>query len=160
LTEDEIQTTLQALPQDLNETYLRILRKIQNKGSKAVEITQRILLWLVGATRPLHIYELYEAIMIDTQSNSLNEQYRLIDLMDIFQTCGSLIQGFTSSDFHEKDRLLEIQEILEDNDLKAVLLSQDNHLPYYQTFVRLSHYTVKVCILSYTGITEMLTMIF
>lgn len=59
------------LPKGLNETYERLLRNIDLKeqSRRPAGVAHRILMWLIGANRPLHILELCEAIMIEPGSN-------------------------------------------------------------------------------------------
>ena len=49
------------LPKGLHEMYKRLLENIdwEERKQRPTGIVQRILLWLVGAPRPLHILELY-----------------------------------------------------------------------------------------------------
>ena len=146
LTEEAITATLRSLPQDMNQTYERILKKILNRGPHAAEMARRILLWLVGATRPLHILELCEAIMIEPESNQLNEGYRVIDPMNILRACGSLIQSFSSSGFDGSSRASSLENILEQNLCDELFPKQDVFQNHRRTYIRLSHYTVKVCV--------------
>lgn len=146
LTEEAITTTLRSLPRDMNQTYERILKKILTRGQHAAEMARRILLWLVGATRPLHILELYEAVMIEPEATRLNEGYRVIDLMNILRACGSLIQSFSSSNFDDSSRARLVENILEQNLSDELFPKQDVFQNHRRTYIRLSHYTVKVCV--------------
>ena len=146
-TEKEILDTLGTLPKDLNQTYERILKKIINKDAKMAEKARRILLWLVGATRPLHILELCEAITIETEGNWLNDQYKVIDPMYVLRACGSLIQSFSSSDSFHRASYTEV--LLDEGHLDALFPNKDDLQKHRNTYIRLSHYTVKVCIKLY-----------
>ena len=143
-TEKEILDTLGTLPNDLNQTYERILKKITNKDPKMAEKARRILLWLVGATRPLHILELCEAITIETEGNWLNDQYKMIDPMYVLRACGSLIQSFPSSDSFDRAYYTEV--LLDEGHLDALFPNKGDLQKHRTTYIRLSHYTVKVCI--------------
>ena len=94
-TEDEIRLSLKNLPKDLNETYERILLKILNEGDETAHIAEKILTWLVGATRPLGLFELEEAMMIEPGNRELNTSLRLIDPSDVLTICGTLVEAFS-----------------------------------------------------------------
>ena len=102
-TERAIEVALGTLPKDLNETYKRILLKISNEGEETANTAEKILMWLVGAVRPLRLPELEEAIMVEPGSVELNTSSRLIDPTDILTICGSLVEGF--SDIFDQQRV-------------------------------------------------------
>ena len=87
--------TLRSLPNGLYETYDRILLKIAAKGDAVATRTEKILMWLVGATRPLLLEELEEAVMIEPGNSELNASLRFIDTTDIITICGSLVEAFS-----------------------------------------------------------------
>ena len=93
-TERAIEGALGTLPKDLNETYKRILLKIINEGEETANIAKKILMWLVGAMRPLGLSELDEVMMIEPGSVKLNTSSRLIGPTDILTICGSLVEEF------------------------------------------------------------------
>ena len=89
------------------------------------------------------VEESVEAIMIEPESNQLNEDFRMIDPSDLLGACGSLIQSFTSSG---EDRLHSIEGVLDQNPRGTLFSNNDVYQRYRTTYVRLSHYTVKVCV--------------
>ena len=93
-TENAIELALTVLPKDINETYERILLKIIREGEEIANAAEKILMWLVGAMRPLHLLELEEAMMIEPGRKELNMSSRLIDPTDILTICGSLVEDF------------------------------------------------------------------
>ena len=93
-TERAIEGALGTLPKDLNETYKRILLKIINEGEEKANAAEKILMWLVGAMRPLRLSELEEAMMIEPGDVGLDTSLRLIDPTDILTICGSLVEGY------------------------------------------------------------------
>ena len=131
-------------PKDLDEIYERLLKNIDLKeqGRQHKGIAQRVLMWLVGATRPLHILELYEAVMIEPSLNQLNEDFHMIDPADLLTACGSLIQSYSDSEYSYKINLVDT--LLAENPLGALSLERYTIEKHKATFVRLSHYTVKV----------------
>ena len=93
-TEKAIELALTALPKDINETYERILLKIIGEGEEIAKTAEKILMWLIGAMRPLRLMELEEAILIELGSVELNTSSRLIDPSDILTICGSFVEEF------------------------------------------------------------------
>ena len=68
--------------------------KIVGEGEEIAKTAEKILMWLVGAMRPLRLMELEEAILIELGSVKLNTSSRLIDPSDILTICGSLVEEF------------------------------------------------------------------
>ena len=97
-TEKAIDSALKTLPKDINETYERILLKIVGEGEEIANTAEKILMWLVGAMRPLRLLELEEAIMIEPGDVGLSTSLRLIDPNDILTICGSLVEEYLDED--------------------------------------------------------------
>ena len=97
-TEKAIDSALKTLPKDINETYERILLKIVGEGEEIANTAEKILMWLVGAMRPLRLMELEETILIELGSMELNTSSRLIDPSDILTICGSLVEEYLDED--------------------------------------------------------------
>ena len=93
-TEKSINSALTTLPKDINRTYERILLKIVGEGEEIAKTAEKILMWLIGAMRPLRLMELEEAILIELGSVELNTSSRLIDPSDILTICGSFVEEF------------------------------------------------------------------
>ena len=84
-----IRDTLRNLPEGLGDTYRRILTKISTSPSKA-KLAQKVFTWATIARRPLHIEELREAVAIDPDDKSWDEdKFPHGDLM--FESCKGLI---------------------------------------------------------------------
>jgi hypothetical protein len=78
-----IQAALQNLPQNLDETYQRILEKISPLNSQEALTTLR---WISFATRPIFIEELIEvcALNLDAEPEfDVTERYRPGDILDL-----------------------------------------------------------------------------
>ena len=67
--------------------------------------------------------------------------HRMMDLADLLEACGSLIQSFSRSDSSGM-----IEDILREDDLDMFFPNQRVFDKYQTTYIRLSHYTVKVCV--------------
>ncbi|KAF2678620.1 hypothetical protein K458DRAFT_376199 [Lentithecium fluviatile CBS 122367] len=86
LTGRGVKKALSSMPQNLNEAYERILRHI-HADAAAQAYVRRALLWLCFATRPLHLTELCEAVVIEDDDTDLDGDSRLRD-MGVLVTLG------------------------------------------------------------------------
>ena len=82
---------LAQLPKDLNETYDRILGRIQEQDREdAVKLFQ----WLAFSICPLTLSELAEAIQVDFESQDLpwfNSERQYDDAEDILRVCSGFV---------------------------------------------------------------------
>ena len=84
-TEKAAKKALKYMPQDLNEIYSSALGHLR-KGSQDRELVRRALLWLAVAARPLHLWELNEAVVVEDGDTDIDGDSRfdnpelLIDL--------------------------------------------------------------------------------
>lgn len=110
----ELRDTLASLPETLDDTYERLLRRID--GSNRWHIL-RILQWLLHSERPLGINELAEALAVrPDEEPSLRVENRFEDPLDIFAICSGLIVRSTptrNSDYRQygqnDDESFEVQ---------------------------------------------------
>ncbi|KAJ8107450.1 hypothetical protein OPT61_g8857 [Boeremia exigua] len=74
LTKSDLRTTLEHLPKDINEIYLRIIRKIfQSPGGQArLGTMQKVFCWIAVARRPLTVDELEECIALEPTDTFLH----------------------------------------------------------------------------------------
>ena len=87
-TDKAVRQALKSLPRDLDETYERILSRINHNDAV---MAKRALTWLAYAARPLLLEELAEAAVLDQGTRELDPEVRLRDPRDIIEVCGSLI---------------------------------------------------------------------
>ncbi|KAK9792863.1 hypothetical protein SCARD494_06731 [Seiridium cardinale] len=87
-TVKEIRRTIESLPDGLNQTYRRILAQIPLSDQA---IFKNALTWLVFATEPLTIEQLWEAVAIEEGSSRIDEEARLRSTSDILVLGNSLI---------------------------------------------------------------------
>lgn len=87
-TVKQIRQALKVLPLGLDDTYQNILQKVLPHN---VVFVQRILLWLSFSVMPLTLTELHEAIAVDIESDSIDEEDRLSNPHDALALCGSLV---------------------------------------------------------------------
>lgn len=87
-TVKQIRTALQSLPAGLDETYNQILRRVPKQD---VYLVRKLLLWLAFSITPLTAGEIREAIAIDANEDSIDEEELLSSVDDVFALCGSLI---------------------------------------------------------------------
>lgn len=83
-----VKAALKELPRTLDDTYERILQKID---SKDVEDAQSILKWLTFAERSLTLEEVVEAAVTKPTGNAVDLNEKLIDLLDVIQICQDLV---------------------------------------------------------------------
>ncbi|KAF8838331.1 ankyrin [Paxillus ammoniavirescens] len=89
----EIRKTLKSLPFGLDETYERILLKIDEKEFQG-QLVRRALVWLVAALRPLHLSDIIEALKIDPKKRTLNDDIGPMNEIILLDTCGSLVMHY------------------------------------------------------------------
>lgn len=86
-SENDIHETLTNLPAGLHETYERALDRIVDKAD--LLLARHTFQWLIGAKRPLRLYEIVAALDISDPENEgpriLLEEEELLDI------CGSLV---------------------------------------------------------------------
>lgn len=80
---------MKSLPQDLDETYERILLGIKNEDD--IKLMRRVLKLIIFAVRPMTIEEVAEAIVIEEGIESLDEDVRLNDPMSLLTICGGIL---------------------------------------------------------------------
>ncbi len=74
LTKSDLRTTLKNLPRDLNETYLRIIRKTSQgpRGQAKLDTMRKAFRWIAAARRPLRVDELEECIALEATDTYLH----------------------------------------------------------------------------------------
>lgn len=88
---DTLEKQLESLPKDLNETYDRILLRVQERDQSAVH---NFLQWIAFSYRPLKLEELAEVAAVDWNAESgpkFELKRRYVDNRDILEKCSSLI---------------------------------------------------------------------
>lgn len=81
---------LKSLPPTLDETYERILQRVEKKDHTIRKLVQRSLEYITAADPPLTLPQLLEAVSIEEDTEFLEEQ-DLFDEATILQHCSSLI---------------------------------------------------------------------
>lgn len=88
-TNKAIREALKSLPKNLDETYERILHRIDEADAA---IARRALMWLAVASRPLKVIELAETAIIEIGIRNIDPESRLHESEDVLEICGSLIR--------------------------------------------------------------------
>ena len=70
---DAVRTALENLPEELNETYDKLLNRVESQSPGDVHLAKQILAWIVHARRPLSVKELQHAISIKPGQPELDE---------------------------------------------------------------------------------------
>jgi hypothetical protein len=84
-----VRRALTELPSGLDETYDRILGQVRDDDRALV---RRTLQWLIGCMRPMTLFELAEAVIVDPENDFFDPEERLIDPNELLDMCGSLVQ--------------------------------------------------------------------
>ncbi|PGH23008.1 hypothetical protein AJ80_02923 [Polytolypa hystricis UAMH7299] len=87
-TDAAIKAALRGLPRDLDETYERILRRIEEPD---IPLARQALLWLAHSSRPLNLIELAEGSVLQPDITKLDADDKLRDPEDILEILGSLV---------------------------------------------------------------------
>ena len=90
-TDRAIKAALTSLPKGLDDTYERILQQIISKTPEKIEEVKAILQWLVESMAPMTLYELAEAISIQSDDTSLDPDGITTDPEDLVAMCRSLV---------------------------------------------------------------------
>ncbi|KAI9872454.1 MAG: hypothetical protein M1830_001605, partial [Pleopsidium flavum] len=92
-TIEEVEEALEDLPTGLNDTYGRLLLRILNYSPAKRTIAEKILRWMVCASRPLSVAELGEALAISGGEDRFNPKKRVINpRKTILDLCAPLIE--------------------------------------------------------------------
>ena len=83
-----IKAALEAVPPTLEQTYCNILRGIPGEDR---DLAKKAFLWMAFSVRPLHFEELCEAVILDEESGTVDEDARLLQPEDLLQVCSSLV---------------------------------------------------------------------
>ncbi|KIK97499.1 hypothetical protein PAXRUDRAFT_136196 [Paxillus rubicundulus Ve08.2h10] len=86
----EIRRTLKSLPSGLDETYERILLKIDEDKFQG-QLVRCALVWVVAALCLLHLSDIIEALKIDLEKRTLNDDIGPMNETILLDTCGSLV---------------------------------------------------------------------
>ncbi|KAK0636779.1 ankyrin repeat-containing domain protein [Bombardia bombarda] len=88
-----IRAALSNLPRTLQDTYVRILQRVEDEHPDEVETLQKVLCWLVRGIRNLTLEELAEAIAVDPESGDESMDFGAVDTdpEDILELLGGLV---------------------------------------------------------------------
>jgi hypothetical protein len=87
LSRHEVEEQLLLLPKDLNESYDRMISRIDERRRN---IAQKIFQWLAFSIRPLELAELAEVVAVDFGSKDkpwFNRHRRYYDARDVLKVC-------------------------------------------------------------------------
>ncbi len=133
----DIRKTLKSLPQDLNETYHRILARIVRERN--AEIVIKIFRWIAAAKRPLLLGELREAIAIEPGDSYMRKDRLVTNANNIVSWCSSLAV------LEEEDSAVQFAH----HSVKDFLLSENYDevtKPFHFQFSRIDHAAGEICV--------------
>ena len=88
---------LDALPPTLNDTYERILQRINNSNKEVQQLVRRSLRWLMCSFAPLSSSALCEAVTIEIGDTEI-DRARVPEVEEILRWCSSLVRRSTQKD--------------------------------------------------------------
>lgn len=94
LTKSALQKVLENLPENLSDTYRRIILRTSHSpgGHAKLDTMRRVFRWITVARRPLHIHELEEAIALDSTDTYLHTDRLPRDAgVKLVSDCGNLV---------------------------------------------------------------------
>ena len=91
---------LDSLPPSLNETYERILKRVDQRGNYARLLVQRTLCWIISAREQLSIAGLQEALSVEEDQTALDPRNKP-DIRTVLRYCSSLIRKSVDGDHLE-----------------------------------------------------------
>ena len=89
-----IKAALEALPATLEQTYCNILCRIPDEDRV---LAKKAFLWMAFTVRALEFEELCEAVILDEDSGTVDEEARLLQPEDLLQVCSSLVSFDTKA---------------------------------------------------------------
>ena len=120
-SDSQILLALEDLPQDLPQTFERVLRRSSTSGNRT--LARQIFRWVAVAKRPLYVEELREAIGIEPLQDSWDAKRFPNDMKKAIASCSNLIF------LDEEQQTIHFTH----NSVKQYLLSEDvkQSLGYY-----------------------------
>ncbi|KAH8149033.1 uncharacterized protein LAJ45_07009 [Morchella importuna] len=94
--DDDIRRVLQTLPKGLDETYLRILKRIVDNHKS--DIAKKVFTWLAVARRPIRLTELNEAVAFEPGCSHWSQGSHQNVALNMLRNCGNLIIRVQSDD--------------------------------------------------------------
>ena len=91
LSQHDVEEQLQHLPNDLNESYDRIISRIDQRRQ---DDARKFFQWLAFSIRPLQLAELAEVAAVDFHSRDLpwfDRRRRYYDAKDVLRVCSGLV---------------------------------------------------------------------
>ncbi len=106
------------MPQDLNEIYSSALGHLR-KGSQDLELVRRALLWLAVATRPLYIWELNEAVVVEDGDTDIDGDSRFDNPELLIDLANGLLEYNSSKKYNSYKKIVSLGH----SSIKAFLTS-------------------------------------
>ena len=116
----DLRKALRSLPKDLDDTYARILQRIDDAGDS--EYVASIMQWLAYSTRPMSLVEIAEVMTVDTKGDPrVDVERRFEDPQDLLRICSGLVTTVHQRMFPdlmtigagEEEEILPLAEILQ-----------------------------------------------
>ncbi|KAK3943389.1 ankyrin repeat-containing domain protein [Diplogelasinospora grovesii] len=115
-----IRAALSNLPKTLQDTYIRILQRVEDEHPEDVEVLRKVLCWLVRGVRNISLSALAEGIAIDPESGDDCMDFSAVDTdpEDILELLGGLVT--VSADKVVSLAHYTVKEFLESDDMRRI----------------------------------------
>lgn len=131
---------MRRLPRSLEETYDRILERVNERGKSAQVLVARTLTWLFGKSPDMNSRQLCQAVSIDSGSEHLEPNY-VTDVQEILIHCSSLVRCEAGSSTIESAHFTVFEY------LQAIDPVQKPHLESYRwDDARAAAYMAETCL--------------
>lgn len=89
-TKRGVRKALEALPDGIDKTYSEAWHRVCTQSSQQAELGKRILSWIIHATRPLRVRELWYALAIEDNDEEIDPD-GLLDIATLTSFCTGLV---------------------------------------------------------------------
>ena len=124
-TRKKMSQTLDTLSESLENTFKEMINRLQSQGGDRARLIHKALMWISNANRKLKVRELCQALAIEKNSESLDEDDIPISEHIVRFSCGLIVIDQKSSEIrlmhsslqtylevHQKDLFAEAHEIM------------------------------------------------
>jgi len=141
--DEDIRKTITNLPKTLEETFIRVLRRISSRSHKS--LAEKAFLWIAAAARPLCLEEMREAIAIEIGQKYTIRERLCNDVNDIVVACQNLVH------VDEEDGSIQfahhtIRDFLVENPNKGQQSIEDDLRLFFVELDLADHYIGEICV--------------
>lgn len=141
--DEDIRHTIANLPEDLEETFRRLLRRILSRRNS--ELPRKVLPWIAAAVRPLSLPEVREAVAIELGQKYTKPERLCNNINSIISLCENLLH------IDEEDGSVQfahhsIRQFLVEQPVPPQQLSDDDLRAFHIDLQEADHFIGEICI--------------